>query len=236
MKPRSCVADVDIVARRDGEAGLEFAGQVSFAVDRFLLGLGRHPFAVQPDLMVGAGARGEVGADGAGVLEHGRVQGGLPRIRVGHDVAVHVAAGRDAVHQRVVDALHGGLEDILRDEVQLEGLAGGQLEGVAAVLVGQRVDLEPLFRRADAAGHADADHEDEGLFQSRFFALVAFVAVVLLVDAVEFREIRVGVGDGAGRAVLQAGGQRAAQVVAGQLDVFDLAGRFRVGVVGDHRM
>ena len=184
--------------------------------------------------MVSAGARGEVGADRAGVVEHGAVQGRLIRIRIGHHVAVHVAAGRDAVHHGIVDPLHGRFEDVLGDEVELEGLAGGQLQCVAAVFVGQRVDLEPLLRCADAAGHTDADHEDKGLLQSRLFALVAMVAVVLLVNPVEFRNGRVVVRDGPGRAVLKAGGQGAAQIIAGFFDILDLAQRLRVGVVRDH--
>ena len=89
--------------------------------------------------------------------------------------------------------------------MQLEGLAGGELEGVAAVLVGESVDLEPLFRRADSAGHADADHEDESFLEAGLLSLAALVAVVLLVNAVEFRNIRVFVRDRSGRAVFEAG-------------------------------
>jgi len=226
--------NVDVIARGNGEAGFEFARKIRFAVERFLLGLGIHFFAVEPDLVVGAGLRGEVGADRAGVLEDGSVEGGLPGVRVGHDVAIHVAAGRDAVEDGVVDALHGRFEDVLGDEVELEGLAGGQLDVVAAVLVGQRVDLEPLLRGADAAGDADADHEDEGFFEASLLAFGALVAVVLLVDAVEFRDGRVVVGDGAGRAVLEAGGQRAAEEIAGFFEALDFGKRLGIGVVGNH--
>ena len=226
--------DIDVVAGRDGEACFEFARQIRFAVERFFFGIGGDFFAVEPDFVVGAGAGGEVGVDGTSVIEHGGVQGGLPRVRVGHDVAVHVAAGRDAVQDGIIDPLHGRLEDVLGDEVELEGLAGGEFEGVAAVAVGQRVDLEPLFRRADAAGDADADHEDEGFFEPGLFAFDALVAVVLLVDAVELGNVRVLVGNGAGGAVFEAGGEGAAQEVAGVFDTLDFGGRFGIGGVGDH--
>ena len=226
--------DVDIVARRHGEAGFEFAREISFAVDGFFLLVVGDFFAVQPDLMVRAGARGEMGADCTRIIEHRAVQGGLPWVRIGHDIAVHVAAGRDAVHHRIVDALHGRFENFLRDEVQLEGLSRGQLERVAAILIGQRVDLEPLLRSADAPGHADADHENEGFFRSGSLALNALVPVVLLVDAVELGHRCVIVRDGPGRTVFQTGDQRAAEVIAGLFDALDLGEGRRIGVVGNH--
>ena len=56
------------------------------------------------------------------------------------------------------------------------------------VLMGQGVQVEPLPRRDDAAGGADADHEVEGRLQPLPRPLLADVAVVLHVGAVELQQ------------------------------------------------
>ena len=188
--------DVDVVARRDGDDGFEFAREIDGAVERLVVGFAAgDEFIGDPDLVVGAGAGREVVADGFGEAERLGVEGALLGVGVGHDVAVDVAAGRERVHELGVDGLDGRAEVALEDTVKLEGLACGDLEGAVGVGVGEGVEGEPLGGRADAAGDADAGHEGERFFFVLAATLVAQVAVVLGVDAVEFGELGAVLGD-----------------------------------------
>ena len=63
--------DVHVVGRRDGDGDLEFARQIGLAVDRLDLFLaGFDLFAIEPDLMIGAGLWREVIGNSLGHLEH----------------------------------------------------------------------------------------------------------------------------------------------------------------------
>jgi len=119
-----------------------------------------------------------------------------------------------------------GAEVALEDAVQLERLARGDLERA----VGVRVEREPLRGRADAAGHADARHEDKRLFLALLATLIAEVAVVLRVDAVESQELSAVLGDSARRVVLDILEDVAAQGIAPGFQRFIFEQRF-----GGHR-
>src|SRR5690606_24511414 len=75
--------------------------------------------------------------------------------------------------------------------------------------------------RREAAGNAHAHHELVGRLELAARALGAHVAVVLLVEAVEFRELRVVLAQRAGERIREALHQRAAQVVAALLERLD---------------
>ena len=49
-------------------------------------------------------------------------------IRRGHDIAVHIAAGRDGIEENLVHALDELFDIALEDAVKLEGLARGEAE------------------------------------------------------------------------------------------------------------
>jgi len=199
--------DVHVVHGRDDEGHLEFARQVGLAVERvdevFVFGVVEVELdVVDPDGVVGARFRGDladglerVGVDGfAGLGDGGRGGRG--------DVAVDVAAGREGGEEGLVDFFNERAEAGLHDAVELDALAGSDAKGVVAVLGGEVVEGDPLVGRHDAAGDAAADHHDV------FLAGLAEVAVVLLVNAVEFGELlfvvreaiegRVGEGGGDG--------------------------------------
>src|SRR5690606_7183844 len=86
---------------------------------------------------------------------------------------------------------------------------------------GDGIELEPLLRRVHAARRADPDHELVRGLELLPTALVAQVAVVLLVAAVELDQALVLERQRAGDRVGQAFDQRAAQAAAAGLDVFD---------------
>ena len=82
------------------------------------------------------------------------------------------------------------------------------------------VQLQPLRRGEHAAGRAEADHELVGGLELLPPALVADIAVVLLVAAVELDQALVVEGQRAGDRIGQAFQQRAAQAATVDLDVF----------------
>ena len=142
--------------------------------------------------------REQVLAHGAGEVGDGGVGRALPRIDAGDDVAVDVAAGRDGVQHRIVQALDGGTQIALDDAVELDGLARGQAQRAVAALLRDAFGRQPLLRREYAAWNAQARHEDEGLFHLLASALGAQIAVVLHIDAVELGQLLIVIGQRAG--------------------------------------
>src|SRR5882724_5560864 len=69
--------------------------------------------------------------------------------------------------------------------MELDALARRDPESVVAMRRGQIVEDTPLVRSHHPAGNSPPDHHDELL------ACLPYVAVVLLIDAVEFKELRV---------------------------------------------
>lgn len=70
-----------------------------------------------------------------------------------------ITASGNGVHHGLVDRLHGGLEMLLDDTVELESLTGSQLEGAVSMLIGDSVHLLPLFGCANTTGQSTSDHE-----------------------------------------------------------------------------
>ena len=102
--------DVDVVDRRNDEADLELARQILLAEER-LLGFGcRHPLLAIPDLMIGAHVGHGVIADPPRRVVNLGMKPGERRIDRSHDAAHDVAAGRDGVDQRLVQAADRGLK------------------------------------------------------------------------------------------------------------------------------
>ena len=77
------------------------------------------------------------------------------------------------------------LSSRLDHAVELERLARGQPQRAVGVARRDVVERQPLRRRAHAARQPRADHEAVGGLELLAAALVAHVAVVLLVAAVE---------------------------------------------------
>ena len=105
--------------------------------------------------------------------------------------------------------------------MQLESLARGEAQRAVGVAPGNLIERQPLLWRTDAAGQAGADHETVGRLQLLQAALLAQVAVVLLVAAVQLEELCVVFAQRAGNRVRQTLDDGAAQTPAGRLDAFN---------------
>ena len=145
---------------------------------------------------------------------------GLVRVGVAHHVAVHITAGGEGVEESLIDLGDGSLEIALNHPVELERLAGRQLNRSVGVLLGNAVHVEPLLRSRNTTGHTHADHERVGGFQLLFAAFPANVAIVLLVDSVELRELLVIGRQRTCAGVGQSFENGSAQVVTGIFDAF----------------
>ena len=218
--------NVDIVRWRHRDGDLELPRQVSLAIDRLDLFLARFDFlTIEPDLVIRARLRGEMVRNPLRDLEHLGVNLGKVRVRVAHDVAVHITAGGDGVHRGLVDLFDRALEVALDDTVKLKGLTRGELDGAIGKLRRHAVGLKPLRRRGNTARHADADHEGVSLVELVLAAVGTQVAIVLLISAVEFQQLLIILGHRTGRHVRKPLGNRAAEVIAARLDVF-VRGKF----------
>jgi hypothetical protein len=210
--------DVDVVGGRHDEADLELPGQIGGAVDRLLfVARARDLFIAVPDFMIGARPGQEMLADLLRRRRHLRVESRIRRVGGAHDVARDISAGGDGVEKDLVQALDRRPHVLLQNPVELEGLAGGEPQLAAAMGSGELVQLQPLLRSADAAGEPHPDHEAIGRLQFLAPPLVAQVAVVLLIHAVDLHQPCVVGGDGAGDPVEKAGGDGSAKIVAGLL-------------------
>ena len=123
------------------------------------------------------------------------------RIRRGHDIAVHIAAGRDGIEEDLVHTLDELFDIALEDAVELEGLARGEAERGGGNIARELIKNEPLVGGGLAAGEAHAEHEREGFFLAGFLESEAEVAVVLEIESVEFRKLAGIVRDGRGGGV-----------------------------------
>ena len=194
--------DIDIVRGRKDEAGLKFAGQVGVAIHRLALGLAASDeFLIEVDLVVGAGLREGEFTPGFRVVVDQLGGSAALGIRRGHDIAVHIAAGRDGIEEDLVHALDELFDIALEDAVELEGLACGEAERGGGNIARELVKNEPLVGGGLAAREAHAEHEGEGFFLAGFLESEAEVAVVLEIESVEFRELAGIVRDGRGGGV-----------------------------------
>ena len=105
--------------------------------------------------------------------------------------------------------------------MELEGLPRGEAQRAVGVATRDLVQREPLPRRAHASGQPRADHEAVCRLELLEAALLAHVAVVLLVAAMELDQDGVVLADRASERILEALDQRAAEVAALALDAFD---------------
>ena len=108
--------------------------------------------------------------------------------RAGEHVPFHVSAGGQRRQQGPVYGGDGGLQVLLQDAVELEGLASGNSQGSVAVVLGKLVAGQVLGSGHLTARHPDADHELECFFKAFTFALGANVTVILLVRTVKFQQ------------------------------------------------
>ena len=149
------------------------------------------------------------------------VRGRFDHQHARHDVAIDIAAGRDRVDQRLVDGSEGLLEFALDDAVQLEGLPGRQPQRAVGVATRDRIERQPLLRSAHSARQARTDHETVGRLEFLQTPLLAQVAVVLLVAAVQLQQLRVVFAQRTGDRIGQALHDRAAQPAARGLYLFN---------------
>ena len=140
--------------------------------------------------MVGAGTGQQVIRDATRQLKRLAPQPARQRGRAAHHVALHVAAGAEGRDQRIVQAADRALEIALQHAVELVVLPRGDPQGAVAVAPGQVVEHEILIGREDAARDLAADHERVLGFSVAAAAPASRVAVLLLVDPVEFQELR----------------------------------------------
>ena len=180
--------------------------------------------------MIGPRPRGQVQAQPLGPFVDLAVDFRLIGIRIAHHVAVHVAAGGQRVEQRLVDVVDRLAKVPLQHAVELERLPRGEADFAVGIFVRKGVQLQPLLGRDDAARRADADHEVEGRLQPLPRPLVAEVAVVLHVRAVKLQQEVVAFRHGRRDPVFERLQDRAAEEIAGRLDVL-LLGRLLDGLI-----
>ena len=139
-----------------------------------------------------------------------------------HDVAVDVAARSDGVEHRIVDRPDRRLELPLDDTVKLHSLPCREPDRAVRVFVCNFRKRQPLRGLENTPRNAGTNHETVRRLQALSLALAANVTVVLLVETVEFRQLRVVRIQRTCERVIQALDDRAAQVPAFRLDVFDV--------------
>jgi hypothetical protein len=159
-------------------------------------------------------------ADGACRLADGRVIGPRQRHRRGHHVPVDVATCAERRGELVVDGADHGAQVLLRDEVQLDALAGREPDRALAEPLREAVQREPEPWVDVAARQAQAHHEAERELVAAPSPRRALVTIVLLVRAVELQDLIGLVADvrPTGREFLD---ERMTELVAGGLDAFD---------------
>lgn len=182
--------NIHIVGRRHGEAGLEFTRQIGVAVEGLHLRLapGDQLF-IEPNLVIGPRLGQRVLGPSLGILVNLLQRGCLLGVDRGHDVAIHVAAGRDGIEQDPVHALDQGLHVAFEHTMKLEGLAGREPQRGRSQFGGELIQHQPLPRRGFATRQADPQHERVGLVLARFFEREPLIAVVLLVSAVKLDQL-----------------------------------------------
>jgi hypothetical protein len=107
--------------------------------------------------------------------------------------------------------------------VELDALPRGEPERAVAVAIGELVERQILRRRQPAAGDAHAHHQLRLLAQALLLELGGAVAVIALVDAVEFEQ-HGGLAAEGRRVAAELVRERAAQAMACELDLLDLGG------------
>ena len=213
--------DVHIVVRRHRDHDLELARQVGRPEHRLLLRPG-HPLLADPDLVPRPRFRQQPIAQAMRQPQRRRMRRPGMGVDRRHHVPVHVPARRDRVEQRRIHRLDRRAQVALQDAVELHSLPRRQPDGAVAPLPCDLMQRQPLRRRHLAARDAQPGHEAVRRLHPRPPTLGPQVAVVLLVDAMELRQLRVVLVD---RARLRHGKpfeDAAAQQVAPRLDALVL--------------
>jgi hypothetical protein len=230
--------NIDAIVFGERESGLEFARQIDLAIDR--LGGGgivarqmREDLAVEPDVVIGAAARGKAIGNRLGKALHLLVDGVGVRRGRRHHVALHVAAGAERRQQTFVDGGNGMFEVGLQHAMQLNALPRRDAQRAVGVGLGNAIEREILVRRDPASGNSAADHEDIRLARTVAAPVVAGIAVVLLIAAMKFDELFVLVVE-AVRRFDKLVSDGSAQVLAVLLEQFN-GGTFRTGGDGRRR-
>ena len=225
--------DIDIVGRRDGEAGLEFARQVGVAIHRLVFRCtSGDEFLIEIDLVIGAGLGKRIVTPsrsmGVNLLKDG-IALGIGRC---HDIAVHITAGGDGIEQDRVHSLHELFHISFEDAVELKGLTGGESQGGCGDILGELIQDAPLLRSRPASGESDAEQKGEGLFLAFLLQDIALIAVILNVEAVKFAELITLLADAARGRIGNLGGDVAAQMTGVDLHYL-VDGKFRGGSLGN---
>ena len=147
QKAKVLSIDIDGIILRQGQAGFELAGQINLTIERFDLGevlVGNNRFAVEPYLMVGPGAGGQVARDAVRQLLQRCIGRRPKRCRWGHHVAFHVTAGAESAQQTSIDAGDGLPQMRLDDAVKLNPLPRSDAQGAGRMFLGDGVEGQIL--------------------------------------------------------------------------------------------
>ena len=229
--------DVDAVVFRQCEAGFELSRQIGAAINWFdnrgsirpdLLRPAGHPALLaslrigEPELVIGAGPRGEVAGKFVCLRLHfGMDTVAVERRRAAHDIPLHVTAGCQRGHLVGVDLLHEVLQFSLDHAMVLDGLPRREPDRAVAEFVSHVDGRQQLLGGELAAGHAGADHERNlPLALLAVGRLLAGLAVILLVGTVVLEELHAGLAE-TGHAVDEFLGHVAQQVITRLLRNFD---------------
>ena len=158
----------------------------------------------------------------------------LLRFRAAHDVPLDVAAATERRQQRAVDGGDRLLQVALEHAVELEVLARGHAQRAVGPLLADVVVRQVRLGGDDAARDPRPDHQLVVLVEPFGARLLAAVAVILLVDAVELEQL-LGVVAERGRVVEQLLFDEPTQVIAARLDGLvagEAVERAAVGKVG----
>jgi hypothetical protein len=104
--------------------------------------------------------------------------------------------------------------------VELEGLTGCQLHGLIAKGAADGVHLNPLLGGRYSTIQSASDHERVSRLKSLGIALVAEIAIVLHVCAVELGQLLIGSRNGTSRGVKKTLRNSAPKEIRFDLDVF----------------
>ena len=116
----------------------------------------------------------------------------MVRSGASHDVAFDIAAGAQRAQQTGVDPRNGFLQIAFQDAMKLNPLARRETKGAVGISAGQLVHGEILLGGEPAAGNFATHHEHVVLAHAVLLAVLAGVAILLLVGAVEFEQLLVG--------------------------------------------
>ncbi len=151
---------INVIIGRNRNCDLEFPRQVVLPVNRLFLTHTRlHLFTIKPYFMIGTGSRGKVIAKVLRYLKNLSMKRRDIRIRVAHDIAVHVTTCRNGIEGDIVDFPDRPFQVTLDNAMKLISLPSGELDCVVGILCSQSVDFDPLLRGRHPSGNTDPDHK-----------------------------------------------------------------------------